>query len=161
MQIQEIKNEIENTNNKDLKQAKPHEIKELEDQKKELCKRSKKLIELGGMTLIFMDSLNVRLLEALIPLLSHDRNEVEYEYVDTNNGIKTQGNVLRGFPAVILTAAKDYTSNPRYSEIQRRFLITNPEMSSEKYHEAIHCISAKYSRPDFAYQQVVVSDEEK
>ena len=97
----------------------------------------------------------------MIPLLSHDRAEVEYEFVDTFNGIKTHGNVLRGFPAVIFTAARDYTNNPRYPEIQRRFLITNPEMSQEKYHKAIERISTKYSLPDYAYQQEVVSDQEK
>ena len=96
-----------------------------------------------------------------MPLLSHDRTEVEYEFVDTYNGIRTRGNVLRGFPAVIFTAARDYTNSPRYPEIQRRFLITNPQMSQEKYHKAIECITAKYSLPDYAYQQEVVSDQEK
>jgi hypothetical protein len=160
-QIQACRTEIANTNDKNLKQAKTHEIKELEEQKDELYKNSKKLIDLSGITLIFLDSPPAQLLEALMPLLSHDRMEVEYEFVDTYNGIRTHGNVLRGFPAVIFTAAKDYTNNPRYPEIQRRFLITNPQMSPEKYHDAIHCITAKYSLPDFVYQQTVVSDEEK
>ena len=126
-----------------------------------MTKHSKKLIELTGKTLIFLDSPPARLLEALMPLLSHDRMEVEYEYVDTHNGIKTRGNVLRGFPAVIFTPAKDYTNNPRYPEIHRRFLVTNPDMSQEKYQKAIECMSAKYSLPDFAYQQEVVSDQRK
>ena len=160
LQIQIYYNEIEKTTDNNLKQARK-EIKDLEDRKKELTKHSKKLIELTGMTLIFLDSPPARLLEALMPLLSHDRMEVEYEYVDTHNGIKTRGNVLRGFPAVIFTAAKDYTNNPRYPEIQRRFLVTNPDMSQEKYQKAIECMSAKYSLPDFAYQQEVVSDQEK
>ena len=111
--------------------------------------------------MIFLDSPPAHLLEALMPLLSHDRSEVDYEFVDTYNGIKTHGNVLRGFPAVIFTAARDYTNSPRYPEIQRRFLITNPQMSQEKYHKAIECITAKYSLPDYAYQQEIVSDQEK
>ena len=114
--------EIEKTTDKNLKQARKEQIKDLEDQKKELTKNSKKLIELTGKTLIFLDSPPACLLEALMPLLSHDRMEVEYEYVDTHNGIKTRGNVLRGFPAVIFTAAKDYTNNPRYPEIHGGFL---------------------------------------
>ena len=159
-QIQNYYNEIENTN-RDLKQVRKEEIKDLEKQKKELIKNSKKLIELSGKTLVFLDSPPASLLEALMPLLSHDRSEVEYEFVDTYNGIHTHGNVLRGFPAVIFTAAKDYTNNPRYPEIQRRFIITNPDMSQEKYQKAIGCITAKYSLPDFAYQHEIVSEQEK
>lgn len=131
------------------------------DKKKEISNNSKKLIELSGKTLIFLDSPPAHLLEALMPLLSHDKIEVEYEFVDTYNGIRTRGNILRGFPAVIFTAARDYTNSPRYPEIQRRFLITNPQMSQEKYHKAIKCITAKYSLPDYAYQQEIVSDQEK
>jgi hypothetical protein len=168
-QIQNYNNEIDRTTDgtlkQNLKQARSHEIKDLEDQKKRLIenskKNSKKLIELSGKTLIFLDSPPASLLEALMPLLSHDRTEVEYEFVDTHNGIKTRGNILRGFPSVIFTAAKDYTNNPRYPEIQRRFIITNPDMSQEKYEKAIGCITAKYSLPDFAYQHEVVSDQEK
>ena len=160
-QIQDCETEIANSNDKNLKQAKRYEIKDLEAQRKEISENSKKLIELSGKTLIFLDSPPAHLLEALMPLLSHDRTEVEYEFVDTYNGIKTRGNVLRGFPAVIFTAARDYTNSPRYPEIQRRFLITNPQMSQEKYHKAIGCITAKYSLPDYAYQQEVVSDQEK
>jgi hypothetical protein len=165
LQIQLYRNEVENTTGKDLKQnlkqARKYDIEDLEKQKKELYRNSKKLIELSGKTLIFLDSPPAYLLEALMPLLSHDRTEVEYEFVDTHNGIKTRGNILRGFPAVIFTAAKDYTNNQRYPEIQRRFLITNPDMSQEKYEKAIGCITAKYSLPDFAYQHEVVSDQEK
>ena len=165
LQIQSYHNEIERTTDRNLKQnlsqARKYDIEDLENQKKELYKNSKKLIELSGKTLIFLDSPPARLLEALMPLLSHDRNEVEYEFVDTHNDIKTRGNILRGFPAVIFTAAKDYTNSPRYPEIQRRFIITNPDMSQEKYQKAIECITAKYSLPDFAYQHEVVSDQEK
>jgi hypothetical protein len=160
-QISDYEWEIDKTANNDLKQAKRHEIKGLEEQKDEVYQNSKKLIELSGKILVFLDSPPARLLEALMPLLSHDRTEVEYEFVDTFNGIKTHGNVLRGFPAVVFTAARDYTNSPRYPEIQRRFLITNPQMSQEKYLNAIECISAKYSLPDYAYQKVVVSDQEK
>ena len=105
-QQQACRTEIADTHDRNLKQAKNHEIKELEEQKNELYKNSKKLIDLTGVTLIFLDSPPAQLPEALMPLLSHDRMEVEYEFVDTYNGIKTHGNVIRGFPAVIFTAAK-------------------------------------------------------
>jgi hypothetical protein len=94
-QIQDYETEIANSNDKNLKNAKKHEIKDLEAQRKEISQNSKKLIELSGKTLIFLDSPPAHLLEALMPLLSHDRTEVEYEFVDTYNGIRTRGNVLQ------------------------------------------------------------------
>ena len=39
---------------RNLKQAKRNEIKDLEEQKKEISENSKKLIELSGKTLIFL-----------------------------------------------------------------------------------------------------------
>jgi hypothetical protein len=84
-------------------------------------------------------------------LLSHDRYEVEYEFVDTFNGIKTKNNILRGFPTVIFTAAIDYSKYRRWAEIQRRFIITNPKMTPAKYKESIHLMGARSGLPSFAY----------
>ena len=55
-------------------------------------------------------------------LLSHDRNEVEYNFTDTNNGIKTKTNVLRGFPAIIFTAAVDYSHNKNFRRFKEDLL---------------------------------------
>jgi hypothetical protein len=97
-----------------------------------------------------------------MPLLSHDKYEVEYEYADkTNNGIKTKSNLLRGWPAVIFAQAIDYSHYQRYPEIQRRFIITNPKMTTEKYEQAIDLISDKFGLPDFVYQEKIVSDLDK
>ena len=83
-------------------------------------------------------------------LLSHDKFAVEYHYVDTSSktGIVTKTNVLVGWPAVIFAQAIDYTNHPRYQEIQRRFIVTNPRMDEEKYQSAVdfnHC-EELYSR---------------
>ena len=94
-------------------------------------------------------------------LLSHDRNEAEYDFTDSNNGIKTKTNVLRGFPAIIFTAAIDYSHFKRYAEIQRRFIVVNPKMTREKYSNAVKQISIKKSIPKFLYEKEVVSDAEK
>ena len=96
-----------------------------------------------------------------MPLLSHDEYEVEYEYVDTNNGIKTRSNILRGWPAVVIAQALDYSKSPRFQEYQRRFITTNPTMSKEKFDEAIDLILNKSSVPDLIYQHKVVSDYQK
>ncbi len=100
-----------------------------------------------------------------MPLLSHDKYEVEYQFVDTSSasrtGLKTKTNVLIGWPVVIFAQAIDNTNHKRYGEIQRRFIITNPRMDVEKYQNAVDLIIEKNSIPDLVYQQKVVSDEDK
>ena len=134
--------------------------KGLEEKKNQLFKNTKKLIDLSHKILVFLDTPRPELFNALMPLLSHDRYEVEYEYVDTHNGIKTKTNILRGWPAVIFAQAIDYSHYARYPEIQRRFIITNPKMTIDKYEDAIQLIGLQFGIPDFAYQHAVVNDSE-
>ena len=167
--INEIDNEIEkkefelskNKDNKNLKQAFQDVIKTIKNRKKDLLKDAKKLIDLSGKVIIFLDTPPEQLLSGLLPLLSHDKFEVEYEFVDTHNSIKTKSNVLKGWPAVIFAQAIDYSHYKRILETQRRFITTNPTMSKEKYDKAINLISNKYSVPDLIYQNEIVSDDKK
>jgi len=145
------------TKRQDIRNA----IQILEEQKKELLGNSKKLIDLSNKIIIFLDTPPVHLLSSLLPLLSHDEHEIEYEYVDTTNGIKTRSNILRGWPAVVIAQALDLSNSPRFAEYQRRFITTNPTMTQEKYNEAIKLISIKFSDPDLIYQHNIVSDYEK
>jgi DNA polymerase elongation subunit (family B) len=137
------------------------EILQLMNVRTELFKQAKKLINLENKILIFLDTPNSSLLSALMPLLSHDKYEVEYEFVDTSDGIETRTNVLQGWPAVIFAQALDITRDKRYPEIQRRFITTNPKMVPKKYKEAINLIGSKFGLPDLAYQVEVISDKEK
>jgi hypothetical protein len=162
LEIEDKDNEIAISNNKALKQGLRSLIKGHEKQKKDLLHNAKKLIDLSHKILVFLDTPRPELFSApLMPLLSHDKYEVDYEYVDTHNGIKTRTNVLIGWPAVIFAQAIDYSHYVRWPEIQRRFIITNPKMNKEKYADAIDLIGERYSLPDFAYQQKIVSDTEK
>lgn len=138
-----------------------NEIREIEKKRNDLLKESKKLIDLSNKILIFLDTPPERLIIGMLPLLSHDQYEIEYEYVDTHNGIKTRNNVLRGWPAVIIAQALDYSNSPRYQEIQRRFITTNPTMTQNKYNEAIDLICYKNSVPDIIYQHDIVSEQQK
>ena len=95
----------------------------------------------------------VYLFGAIMSLLSHDHWEVEYEYADTSNtGIDTKSNVVRGWPSVIFAQAVDYSNYSRWPEVQRRFIITNPNMDTTKYNAAIDLMADKFGSPDFAYQ---------
>jgi hypothetical protein len=118
--LKEIDSEIEDkdyertgTKDRNLKQGLQSQIDDLKKGKKDLLKDAKKLIDLSHKILVFLDSPRPELFNALMPLLSHDRYEVEYEFVDTNNGIKTKSNILRGWPAVIFAQAIDYSHYQR------------------------------------------------
>ena len=145
-QIQDKEGEIGTASNHDLKQALQNQIKDLEQEKKDISKTVRKLIDLSHKTLV-------------MSLLSHDRYEVEYQFTDKDmsTGIKTRTNILRGWPVVIFAQAIDYSSYKRWPEVQRRFIITNPKMDRDKYDAAIDLIGKKFGLPDFAYQAQVVN----
>ncbi len=160
-QIRDKQGEILTSNNKDLRRALQHQIDDLENEKKDLIKNAKKLIDLSHKILLFLDTPSLSLFAGIMPLLSHDKYEVEYEYTDTNNGIKTRTNILRGFPAVIFAQAIDSSYHERFPEIKRRFIFVNPKMDKVKYDAAINLMCDKFGLPDFAYQAKVVSREQK
>jgi hypothetical protein len=159
--IEDKKTEQYNTKDRNTKRGLKAQIRDLEREKKRLNKDAKKLIDLSHKCIIFLDTPPPGLLNAMMSLLSHDEYEVEYDFVDTNNGIKTRTNVLRGWPVMIFAQAVDYSGHKRYGEIQRRFVVSNPRMDQEKYKAAIELIVHKHSVPDFLYQKTVVSEEQK
>jgi hypothetical protein len=160
-EIEEKEHELTQTNDKNVKQGLRSLITNLNQDKKNLVKDARKLIDLSNKIIIFLDTPSEQLLSGLLPLLSHDKYEIEYEFTDTHNGIKTKNNVLRGWPAVIIAQALDYSKSPRFAEYQRRFITTNPKMTKEKYTDAINLIFDKCSVPDLIYQHEIVSEEEK
>jgi hypothetical protein len=106
-EIEKKQEEISTTQNKTLKQALQNQIKELEQEKEDISKSACRIIDLSHKTIVFQDTPSLGLLSAMMPLLSHDKYEVEYVFVDTHNGIKAKTNVIRGWPAVILSQAID------------------------------------------------------
>jgi hypothetical protein len=160
-EIEDKEYELNQTHDTDRKQALRSLITNLSQDKKNLVKDARKLIDLSNKIIVFLDTPSQQLLSGLLPLLSHDKYEVEYEFTDTHNGLKTRNNVLRGWPAVIIAQALDFSNSPRFPEYQRRFITTNPKMTKEKYNEAINLIIDKCSKPDSIYQHEIVSDEEK
>jgi hypothetical protein len=161
-QIEDKESEALATSNRDLKRSLRHDIKDLEQEKKDLMKDARNLIDLSHKTLVLLDTPSRGLFGALMALLSHDHWEVEYEFADTSNtGIATKVNVLRGWPSVIFAQAIDYSSYSRWPEVARRFPITNPNMDRKKYDKAIDLMAKKFGTPDFIYQGRVVSREEK
>jgi hypothetical protein len=111
-EIENKQDEIANTKEKEKEKELKKDIKKLEKEKKSLNARSVKLIDLDGKVLVFLDTPDYNLLTNIAPILSHDKYEQEYRFVDSGSSgpLKTKVNVIRGFPTVIFAQASD-TSN--------------------------------------------------
>jgi hypothetical protein len=57
----------------------------------------KKLIDLSHKILVFLNTPRPELFNALMPLLSHDKYEIEYEFVDTHNGRLASCNICSSY----------------------------------------------------------------
>src|SRR5215469_5709781 len=138
LEIENRNEEFENTKEKQLQQKLKVEIKSLEREKKSLYAKAVKLIDLDGKVLVFLDTPDYNLLTNIAPILSHDRYEQIYKYVESNSGpIKTKDNVIRGFPTVIFTQAIDRSDKERFVEVSRRFLSISVNTSQKKVIDAI------------------------
>lgn len=158
LELEEIAEEMKESENKSELRARRRELQEkLERYESEAIKR----IDLRQKALIFQDTPDAKLLETIMPLLSHDQPRVFYEFVSkNNNGIQTTQNMIEGWPSVIYCQAIDISARERWPELLRRFIICNPEMTKEKYAEAIDQIY-KSSYTDNKYELEVVTNEEK
>lgn len=87
---------------------------------------------------MLLDTPDHNLLANIAPILSHDKYEQEYRYVDSNSGpIRTKINVIRGFPTLIYTQASDQSNRERFVEVIRRFLPISVNTSQKKVTDAI------------------------
>ena len=137
-----------------------------ESKKEELLKlnaESKNLIDLDGIVLVFLEPPHSDLWNMIKPILSHDTQEIEYDYVDKTDrdGIQTKKVVVKGWPACIFCSAKDESNWPTWPEIVNRFLITSPNMVSKKYEESNQLIAQIKGLPSMIQDQLIVSDNEK
>lgn len=139
------------------------DIRDIDAQIDEIKANVKKIIDLRHKVLVFLDTPDQKMSELIMPLLSHDREESEYQYVDTNDksGIKTKVNVLRGWPTVIFCQAIDSSYKQRWPETQRRFVFVNPEMTTEKYGLAIDHSGKKHGMSHMLYEEEVISKNHK
>lgn len=136
-----------------------------ESKKEELAKlytESKNLIDLNGIVLVFLEPPHTDLWNMLKPTLSHDTQEIEYDYVDKteSGGIQTKKVVVRGWPACIFCSANDESNWPTWPEIVSRFLITSPNMISKKYEESNQLIAQRKGLPSLIQEQLIISQND-
>jgi ribosomal protein S8 len=101
---------------------------------RERLRGSYTLIDLSGKILLFLDNPDLRTLQMLYPILSHDKREVEYRITDkTSCGqLRTRRTVIRGWPATIFCT----TDSKFIEELATRMFTTAPEVSTGKIRDA-------------------------
>ena len=142
--------------------ADDEEKRYLKEELEKLLQDSKRLIDLKGKILIFLEQPQYELWNLIKPILSHDVSEIEFPYVDKTDkeGIVTKKVVVRGWPSCIFCSARDESRWEGWPEIQSRFLITSPNMSKEKYFESNILIAQRKGLPNLVQQHVIVSDKD-
>jgi hypothetical protein len=121
-----------------------------------------KVIELIGKLLVFLEPPHSDTWSILKPILSHDDYEIEHPYVYEVEGMgfKVKKVVTRGWPACIFCSAKNESNWPVWPEIQSRFLITSPNLGSQKYLEGNMLTAQRLGLPRLAQQSLILSDRE-
>jgi hypothetical protein len=112
-------------------------------------------VDLHRKILIFLDQPHAALLERLRPLLSHDREFLEYRITDrtSRGGLRTKIVRIRGFPTVIFCAGK---IGAKDQERTRAFLLS-PETSQDKLQESIKLAGLRHgARPLF--EETIAAD---
>jgi DNA-binding MarR family transcriptional regulator len=103
------------------------------------------LIDLSRKVLVFLEVPEYNTFQMLRPILSHDKMEIEYQFVDkTGTGqLRTMKVIIRGWPATIfLTIDRKYME-----ELSTRSFTVTPENTSDKIAEAVFLTNEKASLP--------------
>jgi hypothetical protein len=137
------------------------EIEKTVEDIRKLFENSKTLIDLRGKILVFLEPPQHELWNLLKPILSHDKKEIEFPFVDktANSNAETKDVVVKGWPACIFCSAKDESKWEIWDEIKSRLLTTSPNMVPEKYQQSNKLISQKKGYPNLIKQQIIISNE--
>ena len=160
--IRELTKQRNSSFDKTIKAEINDEIEGIEEEIKNLYQNSKTLIDLRGKILVFLEPPHHELWSLLKPILSHDKKEIEFPYVNTTEkaGIQTKDVVVRGWPSCIFCSAKDESRWEIWSEIKSRLLITSPNMIPQKYQESNQLIAKTKGLPNIIQEQIIISDDE-
>jgi len=106
---------------------------DLKDYREEL-RESYNLIDMSHKILVFLEAPEFNTFQMLRPILSHDKEEIEYRFVDkTSKGqLQTMRVVLKGWPATIFLT----TSTKYMEELATRSFTATPESTELKILEA-------------------------
>lgn len=106
----------------------------------ERIRNSYRLIDLSNKIIIFLESPSEDTIHMLYPILSHDKERIEYKWVEE---MVTRKAIIKGFPAVIFLSAQQ-----RYmEELYTRILTGTPESGKEKIEDANILTNVKIAFP--------------
>jgi len=128
----------------DFEQAKEEYRRKAREYREKVAK-SYTLINMNGKIVVFLESPDPETFRILYPILSHDKKRIEYKFTDrtVRDQLRTVKVVIEGWPACIfLTADRKYVE-----EASTRGFTASPEMSKEKYAEALMLENVKASSP--------------
>jgi DNA-binding MarR family transcriptional regulator len=128
----------------DFKRALQQYQEDLKDRREEM-RDSYTLVDLTGKILVFLESPDFETFQMLRPILSHDKEMIQYQFVDkTGKGqLQTRKVVLKGWPAALFL-----TTDVKYvEEMATRSFTATPENSEGKILEANVLTNMKASLP--------------
>jgi len=148
---------------KALREAESKEEKmEIKEKIRNILENSVQLVDLENKILIFLDNPAPETIQALWPLLSHDKYITQYKYVDKSKSgrLKSSTIYLRGWPAAIFISVKGENKEENYSQTISRAILTAPTMSKEKYRDAIKLACLKQGLPSIVFRKRLGLDRE-
>jgi hypothetical protein len=110
---------------------------------KERLLNAKYVVDMSNKIIAFLEAPHPETMLKLRPILSHDVDEIQYKFTNREMGLITSTVTVRGWPAAIFA-----TTEVKYIEdlATRGFTVT-PEMSDEKYREALGVIADNMKKP--------------
>jgi len=141
--------------NEEVRAAKdPDDKADLKKQMRELLRTSRYLVDLEGKILVFLEDPNVETWAKLRPILSHDVEETTYKFTDRQSRgapLRQVTVVLRGWPVAVYFRAAEKASQ-FWDQMATRFTTISPEMTPEKYREAIRLIAMRKGLPHAIFE---------
>jgi hypothetical protein len=120
--------------------------------------RNALIVDLRHKILIFLDNAHYQLLEKLRPLLSHDKDELQYKITDKSQkyGLRTKNVIIKGPPSVFFCTTK---VDPDEQE-KTRMILLSPSTDPEKLRESLELIALRKSDPE-AYRKRMAEDSNR
>ena len=110
-----------------------------------------KVVDLSRKILVFLEKPNTATIMKLLPILSHDVDQIEYRITDKNakGQHATMKAIIRGFPAVIFCTTK----SEKLQDLSTRNLLYAPEVTENKISAVVDLQYQEATEPWVLQQQ--------
>lgn len=96
--IEDLHSEMNQTKNSTMKNGLQAQINSVNEEIQTMKDNAMKLIDLSHKILVYLDTPRASLLSALMPLLSQDKYDVEYEFADTSIAVSITLSISGNYP---------------------------------------------------------------